>query len=103
MYELHVIQTLTSYTNLQTPIAGTAALHTAARFGQLETMRLLMQYGADLEEVVPGWGNWTPMHFAASTGKVDAMKLLEQQGARKDSKDEDGKTPAQVLEDQKTK
>jgi hypothetical protein len=85
-----------------TPIAGTAALHTAARFGQLDTMRLLMQHGADLEEVVSGWKNWTPMHFAASKGQVDAMKLLEEHGARKDSKDSDGKTPAQVLEEQNT-
>ncbi|KAF2819104.1 ankyrin [Ophiobolus disseminans] len=85
-----------------TPIKGTAALHTAARFGQLDTMRLLMHHGADLEENVPGWKGWTPMHFAASTGKVDAMKLLEQHGARKDSKDEDGKTPAQLLEEQNT-
>ncbi|KAI4941986.1 hypothetical protein J4E91_010373 [Alternaria rosae] len=83
-----------------TPIAGTAALHTAARFGRLDTMRLLMQHGADLEEVVPGWKGWTPMHFAASTGKVDAMKLLEEHEARKDAKDEDGKTPAQLLDGQ---
>ncbi|KAF1830282.1 ankyrin [Decorospora gaudefroyi] len=85
-----------------TPIAGTAALHSAASFGQLDTMRLLMQHGADLEEVVPGWSGWTPMHFAAWRGKVDAMKLLEQHGARKDSKDKDGKTLAQVLEEKIT-
>jgi ankyrin repeat protein len=84
------------------PIAGTAALHTAALYGQLDTMRLLMEYGADLEEVIPGWEGWTPMHWAASRGKVDAMKLLEQHGARKDSKDEDGKTPAQLLKKRKT-
>jgi ankyrin repeat protein len=85
-----------------TPIAGTAALHTAAKFGQLDTMRLLMQHGADLEEVVPGWKGWTPMHFAASNSKVDDMELLEQHGARKSSKDEDGKTPAQLLKEQNT-
>jgi ankyrin repeat protein len=80
------------------PIAGTAALHTAAAFGQLDTMRLLMQHGADLEEVVPGWKGWTPMHFAASKGKVDAVELLVRYGAREDAGDEDGKTPAQLLE-----
>jgi hypothetical protein len=85
-----------------TPIAGTAALHTAAGFGQLDTMRLLIQHGADLEEVVSGWKGWTPMHFAASDGNVDAMELLEQHGARTDSKDADGKTPAQLLEEHNT-
>ena len=80
-----------------TPIAGTAALHTAARFGQLDTMRLLIKHGADLEEVVPGWKGWTPMHFAASTGKADAMKLLVEHGARVNSRDEDGKTPKQLM------
>jgi hypothetical protein len=84
-----------------TPIAGTAALHTAASFGRLDTMRLLIKHGADLEETVSGWKSWTPLHFAASTGKVEAMELLEEQGARKDSKDDNGKTPAQLLEEQK--
>jgi len=80
-----------------TPIAGTAALHTAASFGRLDTMRLLIKHGADVEEVVPGWKGRTPMHFAASSGKVDAMKLLVEHGARMDSKDEDGKRPKQLL------
>ncbi|KAI4611647.1 hypothetical protein J4E83_007897 [Alternaria metachromatica] len=80
-----------------TPIAGTAALHTAASFGQLDTMRLLIKHGADVEEVVPGWKGWTPMHFAAWTGKADAMKLLVEHGARINSKDEHGKTPNQLM------
>ena len=81
------------------PIAQTAAIHTAARFGHLDTMRLLMEHGADLNEVIPNWANWTPMHFAASRGRVDAMELLENSGARSDLKDVDGKTPAQLLEE----
>ncbi|KAF2438456.1 ankyrin [Karstenula rhodostoma CBS 690.94] len=82
-----------------TPIAHTAALHTAARFGELDTMRLLLQHGADLNEVIVGWSNWTPMHFAASRGEVGAMKLLEESGARTDVKDDDGKTPVQLLKE----
>ncbi|KAF2872816.1 ankyrin repeat-containing domain protein, partial [Massariosphaeria phaeospora] len=75
-----------------------AALHTAARYGKLDTMRILMQHGADMNEVLSGWRSWTPMHFAASKGQVDAMKLLEQHGALSDLKDGDGNTPAQLLE-----
>jgi len=41
------------------------------------------------------------MHFAALNGKVDAMKLLESNGARSDLEDENGQTPAQILEERK--
>ncbi|KAF2679565.1 ankyrin [Lentithecium fluviatile CBS 122367] len=85
-----------------TPVANTGALHTAAHRGNLDTMRLLMQHGADVNEVLSGWRNWTPMHFAASQGQVDAMKLLEHSGARSDLKDVNGKTPAQLLEERNT-
>jgi hypothetical protein len=85
-----------------TPIAHTGALHTAARFGHLDTMRLLMQHGADANEVLANWKGWTPMHFAASRGKIDSMKLLERSEARSDLADEDGKTPAQLLEELNT-
>jgi ankyrin repeat protein len=85
-----------------TPIAHTGALHTAAHRGHLDTMRLLMQHGADVNEVLSNWRSWTPMHFAASKGQVDAMKLLEHSGAHSDLKDVDGKTPAQLLEERNT-
>lgn len=81
------------------PIDGTGAIHTTARYGYFDTMRLLMERGADLNEPLSNWSNWTPMHFAASKGQVAAMKLLEDSGARSDSKDANGKTPAQLLEE----
>lgn len=82
------------------PVAQTAALHTAAGCGRIDTMRLLMEHGADLDEVLPNssWFGWTPMHFAASKGRVDAMELLQHSGARSDLKDVNGRTPAQLLE-----
>jgi ankyrin repeat protein len=85
-----------------TPIASTGALHTAARWGQLDTMRLLMQHGADLNEGLSNWSDWTPMHFAASKGQIDAMTMLEHSGARSDLKDRHGKTPAQLLGENST-
>ncbi|KAH3992253.1 hypothetical protein HBH98_228740 [Parastagonospora nodorum] len=84
-----------------TPVAGTGALHCAARSGKLDIMRLLIQHGADANETISNLYNWTPMHFAASRGQIDAMKLLEEHGARSDFKDEDGKTAAQLLDERK--
>lgn len=83
----------------QMELAGTAALHSAARIGSLDTMQLLMQHGAEVNETMPNWSQWTPMHFAASKGQVDAMELLEENGARLDVEDKHGKTPEQLLEE----
>lgn len=94
------------------PVAGSGALHQAAAYGALDTMRLLIQHGADVNEILPRdsltrhvsgdlQATWTPIHFAASRGQVDAVKLLESNGARSDVKDKDGKTPAQLLEESK--
>jgi len=64
-----------------TPVAGTGALHSAAKFEKLDIMRLLLQHDADANEIHTNWHNWTPMYFAASNGHVEAMKLLEEYGA----------------------
>ena len=89
-------------------VACSGALHTAANRGALDTMRLLIQHGADVNELLPAdtlsqfnkslYSSWTPMHFAANGGQVDAMKLLESNGARSGLRDENGRTPAQLLE-----
>jgi ankyrin repeat protein len=81
------------------PIALTGALHSAAKGGRLDTMRVLMQHGADVNEIISTARGRTPLHFAATKGQVNAMKLLEEEGARSDMKDADGKTAAQLLEE----
>lgn len=81
------------------PIAGTGALHAAAACESVDTMRVLCDHGADVNEVLTDWKQWAPMHFAASRGKTEAIKWLEEKGGRLDMKDEDGKTPKQLLEE----
>ena len=80
------------------PIAHTSALHTAAAFGCIDTMRVLIQHGADLNEVDQRWCQKTPMHFAAERCQEEAMKFLEDNGARTDTLDYKNRTPAQLLE-----
>lgn len=93
-------------------VAGSGALHLAGEVGALDTVGLLIQHGADVneqltEERLPVhnrtlYASWTPLHFAASGGQVNAMKLLESHGARPGVKDENERTPAQLLEQRKS-
>lgn len=88
-------------------IAKSGALHIAAAMGALDSMRLLVDHGADVDERLPESGlplakrsllaSWTPMHFAASTGQEDALKMLKEAGAQADVKDRNGTTPLQLL------
>ncbi|CAN8104205.1 unnamed protein product [Discula destructiva] len=80
------------------PLAHSDALYTAALRGHLDTMRFLIQRGADVNEV-SNWLGWTPLHAAAAEGNIDAMKLLEDNGARSEAADPRGNTPAHLLEE----
>lgn len=44
-----------------------APLHVAVRRGDIELVRLLMQFGADIN--IQGPNNWTPLHYAASADR----------------------------------
>lgn len=49
------------------PIDRSGALHFAAFYGALDTMRLLIEHGADVNELCPpGYlsATWTPLHSA---------------------------------------
>lgn len=79
------------------PIAGSAALHTAATCGRFDNARLLMQHGADVNERIPKWKGWTPMHFAGWRRDLVGMDFLEKNGGERDAKDDTGMTAAQVM------
>lgn len=93
-------------------VKESGALQMAAGRGALDTIRMLVEeHGADANEKLPAetlprvdntlFASWTPMHFAARSSQEEAMKLLEGYGARTDVVDANGKTPAQLLEEQK--
>ena len=69
-------------------------LHAAASVGDLETMRLLLERGADpntRQEL-----DFTPLHGAAARGDVEMARLLLAHGAGREPKSSDGKSPADV-------
>jgi hypothetical protein len=93
-------------------VIESGALQMAAARGALDTVRLLVEkHGADVNEQLPAetlprsenalYASWTPMHFAARYRQEEAMNLLEGYGALTDVVDVNGKTPSQLLEEQK--
>jgi hypothetical protein len=56
--------------------------------GYLETVKLLVEHGADVNK--PGWA---PLHYAATRGHLDVMRLLLDQAAYIDAASPNGTTP----------
>lgn len=50
-------------------------LHWAATFNQPEMAKLLLSFGAEIEEDSNGW---TPIHIACSMGSIDMFNILKQ-------------------------
>lgn len=71
-----------------------AAAHAAAARCDHETMRLLLERGADPN--ARQQLDYTPLHGAASRGDVEMAKLLLAHGAHRDAKGSDGMTAADV-------
>ncbi|XP_056271119.1 cyclin-dependent kinase 4 inhibitor C [Pseudoliparis swirei] len=60
--------------NLRDPVCGLTAMHDAAREGFVESVRALVDYGADLN-IVDEQGN-LPLHLAAREGHLEATQML---------------------------
>lgn len=71
-----------------------APVHAAAAACDRETMRLLLERGADPN--ARQQMDYTPLHGAASRGDIEMARLLLAHGAERDAKASDGKTPAIV-------
>ena len=56
---------------------GYSAVHAAAENGHVETLRLLIAHGANVNPVV---GDFTPLDLAIMAGKGEAAELLKQNG-----------------------
>ncbi len=59
---------------------GLTALHHASASGRVETARLLLDKGADVDSK----GYWRPLHYASAMGHLGVVRLLLQRGAHPD-------------------
>ena len=62
-------------------------LHDAAINGHLDTVKYLVEQGADKE--ARDDQNRTPLHLAADNGHLDTVKYLVEQGADKEARTDD--------------
>jgi len=69
-------------------------LHAAAGFNRVETIRMLLEHGADIEGT-NGDGE-TPLFTAVVFGQTKAVECLLEMDADERAKNYDGKTPKEI-------
>jgi ankyrin repeat protein len=72
---------------------NTELFHTC-RTGDIETVRVLLERGADIE--ARDSDNWTPLHVACAWGHLAVTRLLLDAGADMNVRDNDGHAPLNV-------
>ncbi|KAF4445481.1 ankyrin repeat protein [Fusarium austroafricanum] len=86
---------LSAYTNQRNALwPHDSVLHSAARSGTVESIKLLVDNGANLEE--PNSYNNTPLHVAVAFGSLEVVECLLAYGARPDAPNESDCTPLMV-------
>lgn len=73
-------------------INGLTPLHTLAGYGNIELIKLLIEYGADIDDHTTHIGN-TPLHIAAWEGQIKAIEVLVAAGADINIHNFNGYTP----------
>lgn len=77
-------------------LSGMPALHEAVLSGNLECVRLLVKYGADIHQ--RDEDGWTALHIACSDGYPRIARFLLSQGAKMDAENECGEKPADLID-----
>ncbi|KAK6478296.1 protein phosphatase 1 regulatory subunit 27-like [Huso huso] len=77
-------------------LSGMAALHEAVLSGNLECVKLLVKYGADIHQ--KDENGWTPLHMACSDGYPHIARYLISLGAKVDAVNEGGEKPADLID-----
>ncbi|KAK7939699.1 hypothetical protein WMY93_003025 [Mugilogobius chulae] len=76
--------------------SGMAALHEAVLTGNLEVVKLLVKYGADVHQ--RDEDGWTPLHMACSDGYPEIARYLLAMGASTEAENENGEKPADLID-----
>ncbi|XP_066497773.1 protein phosphatase 1 regulatory subunit 27 [Hoplias malabaricus] len=76
--------------------SGMAALHEAVLSGNLECVKLLVKYGADVHQ--KDEDGWTPLHMACSDGYPEIARYLLSLGASTEAENENGEKPADLID-----
>ncbi|XP_030638713.1 protein phosphatase 1 regulatory subunit 27b [Chanos chanos] len=76
--------------------SGMAAIHEAVLTGNLECVKLLVKYGADIHQ--RDEEGWTPLHMACSDGFPEIARYLLSLGASVDAENECGEKPADLID-----
>ncbi|XP_048411315.1 protein phosphatase 1 regulatory subunit 27-like [Stegostoma tigrinum] len=82
-------------------LTGMAALHEAVLSGNLECVKLLIKYGADIQQ--KDENGWTPLHMSCSDGHLEIAKYLLSQGARANVANDDGELPKDLIDPEDVK
>ncbi|CAG8644856.1 11363_t:CDS:2, partial [Acaulospora colombiana] len=54
---------------------GRSAIHHASMIGDMSVIRLLIEFGADLN-ISDDWDRWTPLHHACKEGNLEVVKYF---------------------------
>ncbi|XP_038227911.1 protein phosphatase 1 regulatory subunit 27 [Dermochelys coriacea] len=76
--------------------SGMAALHEAVLSGNLDCVKLLVRYGADIHQ--KDENGWTPLHMACSDGHTHIARYLISLGARLDATNDKGEKPSDLID-----
>lgn len=76
--------------------SGMAALHEAVLTGNLDVVKLLIKYGADVHQ--RDEDGWTPLHMACSDGYPHIARYLLAMGASTEAENESGEKPADLID-----
>ncbi|KAG6936827.1 protein phosphatase 1 regulatory subunit 27 [Chelydra serpentina] len=76
--------------------SGMAALHEAVLSGNLDCVKLLVRYGADIHQ--KDENGWTPLHVACSDGYTHIARYLISLGARLDATNDEGEKPSDLID-----
>ncbi|XP_071620553.1 protein phosphatase 1 regulatory subunit 27 [Heliangelus exortis] len=76
--------------------SGMAALHEAVLTGNLECVKLLVKYGADIHQ--RDENGWTPLHMACSDGYANIARYLISLGASLEATTDEGERPSDLID-----